>query len=145
MLVVLGADHAGFRLKEEIARYLVSKNIAWIDLGAHELDQKDDYPDFARNVAEFVAKKPALGILACWTGIGTCITANKVKGIRAANVSSADAAILARKHNDANILCLGSRYIKPLLAKKIVEAFLKQKFEAGRHLRRIRKISKLEK
>ncbi len=143
-LVVLGSDHAGFRLKAELRKYLENKKIPWLDLGARELDKKDDYPDYAKKVAEFVSRGGSLGILICATGSGMCMSANKVKGIRAAAAHTIQSAKLARQHNNANILCLGSKFVTPAMAKRIVNTFLKEKFQAGRHLRRINKIKKIE-
>jgi ribose 5-phosphate isomerase B len=143
-LVVIGSDHAGFWLKEEIRRHLEHKGIAWVDMGPGKLQPRDDYPDYARKVAELVAKKKVTGILVCSTGSGMAMAANKVKGVRAAAVESTEGARLARKHNDANILCLGSRWLKQTTAKKIVDIFLKEKFEGGRHERRLKKIRRLE-
>lgn len=142
-LIILGADHGGFCLKEEIAKYLASKNLAWIDLGAHSFNKADDYPDYALRVSKFVLKKKAVGILICWGGIGMSIAANKVKGIRAAAVHDLTTARYSRRDNNANIICLPGT-MEPALAKRLVDVFLKEKFDGGRHLRRLNKIRKLE-
>jgi RpiB/LacA/LacB family sugar-phosphate isomerase len=145
MIIALGSDHAGFWLKEEIRRHLDHKNIAWMDVGPIKLKTTDDYPDYAKKVAQYVAKKKdSLGILVCSTGFGMAMAANKIKGIRAASIESIEAARLARRHNDANILCLGSRFLKQSTAKNIVDVFLKERFEGGRHLRRLKKLKMLE-
>ena len=146
MIIALGSDHAGFWLKEEIRRHLDHKNIAWIDLGPSKLKTTDDYPDYAKRVAQFVAKKKdSMGILVCSTGFGMAMAANKVKGIRAANVESTEGARLARRHNNANIICLGSRFLKQSTSKNIVDVFLREKFDGGaRHVRRITKVRGIE-
>lgn len=146
MVVALGSDHAGFWLKEEIRRHLDQKDIAWIDLGPFKLKTMDDYPDYAKKVAQYVAsKKGSMGILVCSTGFGMALAANKVKGARAVSVESTEGARLARRHNDANILCLGSRFLKQSTSKKIVDVFLKEKFDGGaRHVRRISKVRNIE-
>lgn len=146
MIIALGSDHAGFWLKEEIRRHLDHKGIAWMDLGPIKLKTTDDYPDYAKRVALYVAKKKgSTGILVCSTGFGMAMAANKVKGVRAVSVESIEGARLARKHNDANILCLGSRFLKQSTAKNIVDVFLREKFDGGaRHVRRISKVRRLE-
>jgi ribose 5-phosphate isomerase B len=143
MLVVLGSDHGGFELKNKLVEYLESKKISWIDLGAHKYVKTDDYPDIALKVSRFVIKKKAIGILVCWAGVGMSIAANKVKGIRAAAINNTTSARYSRRDNDANIICLPGT-IKPELAKKLVDIFLKEKFDGGRHLRRVNKIKKIE-
>jgi RpiB/LacA/LacB family sugar-phosphate isomerase len=145
MIIALGSDHAGFWLKEEIRRHLDHRNIAWLDLGPTQLKTTDDYPDYAKRVAKYVAaKRGSMGILVCATGFGMSMAANKIKGIRAVNVESTEGARLARKHNDANILCLGSRFLKQSTAKNIVDAFLREKFEgSARHIRRIQKVRRM--
>lgn len=146
MIVALGSDHAGFWLKEEIRRHLENKEIAWIDLGPFKLKTTDDYPDYAKKVAQYVSKKKgSMGILVCSTGFGMAMAANKVKGVRAVNVESIEGARLARKHNDANVLCLGSRFLKQSTSKNLVDVFLREKFEgAVRHTRRMTKVRRLE-
>jgi ribose 5-phosphate isomerase B len=143
MLVVLGSDHGGFELKNKLVNYLESKEIPWIDLGAHKYLKTDDYPDIALKVSKFVIKKKAIGILICWAGLGMSIAANKVKGIRAAAVHDLATARYSRRDNNANIICLPGT-LKPDLAKKLVDIFLKEKFDGGRHLRRVNKIKKIE-
>jgi len=147
--IVLGSDHAGFELKEGIRSHLSAKNIEVIDVGAFSLESVH-YPDFAFAVASKVACKEAdFGVLVCGTGIRMSICANKVDGIRAALANSVEEAVLAREHNDANVLCLGSRS----LAKKcdpshyattMVDAFLSTPFSGGRHGLRVNKIIEYE-
>ena len=146
MKFYLGSDHAGYKTKEALQKYLVKKGIETIDLGAHD-EGRVDYPDFAEKVAKMVAKdKDSFGLLVCGTGIGMSIAANKVKGIRAANPFNTKTAALAREHNNANVICLSGRMYKDSDAKKILGAFLKAKpSKLVRHVKRIKKISKLEK
>ncbi|MBN2458653.1 ribose 5-phosphate isomerase B [Candidatus Woesearchaeota archaeon] len=141
--VILGADHAGFALKEKLKQVLKDNEIAFDDLSP-ALDEADDYPDIAFKAAKKVAREKNLGILICGTGIGMCITANKVKGIRAALAYDENTARLSRQHNDANILCLGGRTIDEKLAKRILKVWLNTRFLEGRHARRVEKISKYE-
>ena len=138
--VCIASDHAGFRLKEVIKNYLVQKNISIIDLGT-ENENSVDYPDFAKKVSIRVkSKKSDVGVLVCGSGTGMAISANKIKGIRAAVCYNLKSTRLSRLHNNANIISLGSRLISKKNAFKLVSIFLKTKFEGGRHLRRIKKI-----
>lgn len=141
--IYLGSDHAGFRLKKQIQTYVEDKGYRVVDLGVFE-EVPSDYPDIAREVGEKVAEnKDSFGILICGTGIGMCMTANKVKGIRAANAESTTYAEMARRHNNANILCLGGRHIPFEKAKEIIDVFFKTIFEAEeRHVRRVEKMEK---
>jgi ribose 5-phosphate isomerase B len=144
MKISLGADHAGFALKEELKRYLAEKGVAVDDRGTHSAESVD-YPDFAQQVGQQVSSKQAdCGILVCGSGIGMAIAANKVTGVRAANVTSAEAARLSREHNDANVLTLGARLIDAQTAREIVDAWLNTTFAAGRHQRRVDKIAAME-
>jgi ribose 5-phosphate isomerase B len=144
MKIALGADHAGFELKEKIKQHLVSSGIQVDDEGTNS-GESVDYPDFARRVGESVVQKRAdLGILVCGTGIGMSMSANKVAGIRAANVSSEFEAEMAREHNDANVLALGARVIDEPMAVKIVDKWLQTAFAGGRHQRRVDKIMQIE-
>ncbi|HDQ22606.1 MAG TPA: RpiB/LacA/LacB family sugar-phosphate isomerase [Candidatus Uhrbacteria bacterium] len=145
-MVYLGADHAGFALKEQIKKYLDKKNISYEDKGSLKLKKGDDYPDFGYKVAKAVAEnKNAKGILICGTSYGMCIVANKVKGARAVSVKNEDDAVEIRKHNDANIMCLSGWNISPAKANKIIDKFLNTKFEAVlRRKRRLNKIKKIE-
>jgi len=144
MKISLGADHAGFELKEKIKKLLLQQGIEVNDRGTHS-SEAVDYPDYARKVAEEVADHDAdLGILVCGSGIGMSIVANKVAGVRAANVSSEYEAQLSREHNDANVLTLGARLISDQNAFQIVQKWLETSFAGGRHQRRVEKISEIE-
>lgn len=144
MKIAIGADHAGYMLKEEIKKYLDSKNIEYIDYGTYSLDSID-YPDYALPVAKAVASGECTqGILVCYTGIGMSMCANKVKGIRGALVGSVENAILTREHNNANVLCLGAKDTMSDVAFKIVDAFINTKFTHGRHERRVNKVMCIE-
>jgi ribose 5-phosphate isomerase B len=144
MKISLGADHAGYELKNQIKEHLQHKGISVQDEGTNSPDSVD-YPDFARLVAHDVAQQRAdLGILVCGSGIGMAITANKVEGIRAANVSSEYEAQMSREHNNANVLALGARILNPDQARAIVDKWLATKFAGGRHERRVEKISQIE-
>lgn len=148
MKVILGSDHAGFRLKELLKPVLAEAGHEVEDLGAHS-EASVDYPDVAaavarRVVAERGAGRDTFGVLVCGTGIGVSIAANKVHGVRAARCDEPYSARMTRAHNDANVLCLGERVIGPGLAAETVLAFLAAPFEGGRHERRVRKIEALE-
>ena len=138
--VALGADHAGFELKNAVKDLLEKTGVVCSDFGTHST-ASCDYPDFARQVAEaVVAGKFEFGILCCKTGIGMSITANRIVGIRAAVVTNAEVARLTRLHNNANVLCLGACDVTPEKARGIIETFLRTEFEGGRHERRVKKI-----
>lgn len=140
-LIAIGSDHAGFEYKEELIRFLQQKGLQVKDMGVYE-NKSADYPDFAHPVAHAVEKREvANGILVCGSGNGVAITANKHQGIRAALCWQTDIARLARQHNNANIICLPSRFVDVALAKEMVEAFLSTSFEGGRHQQRVDKIS----
>ncbi len=144
-MIYLGSDHGGFDLKEAIKKNLGKKNIEYTDSGPHEIDNDDDYPDFAIKVAEEVAKsEDNKGILICGTGIGMCMTANKVRAIRASLCYDKNTAILSREHNNSNVLCLGGRTIKKGKALKIVDVWLNTPFSnVDRHKRRVDKMDNL--
>ncbi len=145
MKVALGSDHAGFHLKESIAGNLDANDISFLDCGVPS-EESVDYPDIAVSVVNAVLSGECeCGILICGTGIGMSIAANKHKGIRAALCGEPYSAKCARKHNDANILAMGSRVIGPGLAYEIVESFLAESFDGGRHKRRLEKINFIEK
>jgi ribose 5-phosphate isomerase B len=145
MKVVVGSDHAGFELKEQIKAVLVEKGYAVIDVGT-ESPASVDYPDFGINAATLVGRGEAdRGVLVCGTGIGMSVIANKVKGVRAALISDLYTAIQSRKHLDANILVLGGRVIGKDLAAEITRVWLDTPFEGGRHQKRIEKIEQYEK
>ncbi len=141
MKIAIGGDHAGFAYKQAIVALLESKNIEVEDFGPFSEDSVD-YPDFVHPVAQKVeAKEADLGILICGSGNGVAMTANKYQSIRAALCWETELAALARQHNNANILCLPARFVSLDLAKEMVETFLKEDFEGGRHERRVNKIS----
>lgn len=143
MKVAIGSDHAGYELKEYIINNLNKENFEITDFGTNSLDSVD-YPDFAFQVATSVSKgENTLGIIICGSGVGVSITANKVKGIRAANVFNQEMAKLAREHNDANILTLGSRFISKEVALEMANIFLSEPFAGGRHATRVDKINSL--
>ncbi|MEK7269823.1 MAG: ribose 5-phosphate isomerase B [Planctomycetota bacterium] len=141
--ILLGADHAGFPLKERIRRLLQRRGIRTIDLGAFSPDPVD-YPDIAGALARSVARGRGTGILCCGSGVGMSIAANKVAGVRAVLAADALTATLSRAHNDANVLCLGSRLLPAARLPGILRAWMGTTFEGGRHRRRVRKISALE-
>jgi ribose 5-phosphate isomerase B len=144
MKIALGADHAGFELKEKIKQYLLEKGIAVDDRGTHS-PQSVDYPDYAFRVAEEVAAgKADSGILVCGSGIGMSIAANKVHGVRAAHVTSEMEAQLSREHNDANVLAVGGRVLDEGTARRIVDRWLNTDFAGGRHQQRVEKITAIE-
>jgi ribose 5-phosphate isomerase B len=142
--IALGADHAGYRAKEAIKRHLEKAGYEVEDLGTSS-EQSVDYPDYAKAVAEKVARgEAALGIGVCGTGIGMAIVANKVPGVRAAVAHDELTARLAREHNDANLLTLGGRVVSEAQAARIVDVFLGARFAGGRHARRVNKIAQVE-
>ena len=144
MRIAIGSDHAGYRLKEIIKSRLADSGAEVDDLGTTS-EASVDYPDYAAAVADRVASGASdRGILVCGTGIGMAISANKVRGIRAASVESLEAERLSRAHNDANVLTLGARITPTDLALGIVQTFLATPFEGGRHQRRVDKITALE-
>ena len=173
MKIYLGADHAGFKLKEQVKKYLTNSGYEILDLGAKKFIKNDDYPDYARKVAEHVRsarssttelpacakatarqakmaklrnQKDVFGILFCGSGQGVSIAANKIKGIRAVAVSNSRDAKMTRQHNDANVLCLSGWELSFDKAKKIIATFLNTPFsKEKRHLRRLKKIQQLEK
>ncbi len=143
-MIALGADHGGFLIKEAIRNYLEEKGIEYKDFGTYD-ENSVDYPEKAKNVATFIKDGNAkLGILCCGTGIGISIAANKVKGIRAAVVTDEFCAEMTRRHNDANILCLGGRVIDEEKAVKLCDIFLNTEFEGDRHIKRLSMIEEIE-
>ena len=144
MKLVIASDHAGLQLKTELVEALKGQGVEVQDLGTHSGDSVD-YPDFASNLAKRVAAGDfPLGVLICGTGIGMSIVANKHRGVRAAVCSTEFEARMARAHNDANVLCMGQRVVGGGVARAILEAFLAQPFEGGRHERRVQKIRDAE-
>jgi ribose 5-phosphate isomerase B len=145
MSIYIGSDHAGFGLKNVLLEHLKTQGQEILDLGTFDAEVKVDYPDIAREVAEKVkANKGSAGILVCGTGIGVAIAANKVKGIRAANVHDVTEAKFSRLHNDANVVTVGARTLGEETAKEVVDTFLSTSFEAGRHVARVEKITAIE-
>ena len=144
MKIAIACDHGGYDLKEDLKAWLTEKGHEMVDFGCQGRESCD-YADFvepaARAVADGTCEK---GIVICTTGIGASITANKVKGVRCALCSEPWSAEMTRRHNDANVLGLGAGVVGPLMARQIVEAFLKFEFEGGRHQRRIDKIAAVE-
>jgi len=142
--LIIGADHAGFRLKETVKTFLETKGWSVRDIGTNS-EEAVDYPDFGAEVARFVASGAfSRGILVCGSGVGMAIVANKFPGIRAAVCLDAETARLSRLHNDTNILILAGRRTEPETARQIVAVWLETPFEGGRHQGRLDKISALE-
>lgn len=144
MKIVIGSDHGGFTLKEKLKKWLEKEGHSTEDLGCYS-KKSVDYPEYGAKVARAVAGKNKIGIAICGTGIGICMAANKIKKIRAALIYNEFTGRMAKEHNNANIICLGGRTTSFPQAKKAVKAFLKAKFQGGRHARRVRKIMALEK
>lgn len=144
-MIVLGADHGGYELKEEIKKYLEEKGIAYEDKGTFSKESVD-YPNIAKEVASEVSKKKAdVGILICRSGIGMAMCANKFKNVRCAPCYEEQTAKFARMHNNANMLALGADYVSINDAICIVRQFLGTDFEGGRHVARVALISEIEK
>jgi len=145
MRVVIGSDHAGFEQKERLKEHLAGKGYDLIDVGTANAEDSVDYPDFAVQAGRTVARGEAdLGVLVCGTGIGMSIAANKVRGVRAANVTIPEFAVLAREHNNANIVTVSARFIPVQVNEEIVDAFLATEFAGGRHGMRVGKITQAE-
>lgn len=145
MTLAIGSDHAGFELKQQIIDYLAQNNVGYVDYGAYS-SERVDYPDYGALIGKKVgAGEHKKGILICGTGIGMSITANKMKGARAALCTSDYMVEMARKHNDANILALGGRTTTIDLAVRMIRIFLATEFEGGRHASRVNKIHSLSK
>ena len=143
MKIAIGSDHAGYEVKQNLIEVLHKESFDVIDFGTNSL-KAVDYPFYAKKVGECIAQKKAdLGILICGTGVGICIAANKVKGVRAALLYSEETALLAKKHNDANVICFGSRTFSIKEIKKMLNIFLSTQFEQ-RHTNRIALITDIE-
>jgi ribose 5-phosphate isomerase B len=143
MKIIVGCDHGGVELKDKIVPLLNSLNHHVEDIGTHGLESVD-YPYYAAKVAGAVAEgKAERGILVCGSGIGMCMTANRIPGIRAVQASNPYEAKMSRCHNDSNVLCLGGRFLGQDLAFEIVKTWLAENFEGGRHQRRIDLIDSL--
>lgn len=152
MKIYLGADHAGFELKENLKKKLQGEKYIIRDMGALKYKKLDDYPDYAKKVALKLAprlrsgsskKTQAIGILICGSGVGICMAANRYKHIRAANCPTIYAAYRTRMHNDANVLCLSGRNLSQKKAWLIFKKFVNTPFKGGRHARRVKKMSKM--
>ncbi len=144
IVVALGADHAGFPLKEDLKTWLIARGYDVVDLGTQSAESVD-YPDFAIGVGSAItAGKADRGVLVCGTGIGMAMAANKVPGVRAAACTDAFSARMSREHNDANILALGARITARDAAIEILEIWLGAEFAGGRHARRVEKILALD-
>ncbi len=144
-MLAIGSDHGGFELKKHVMEHLKQQGIEFCDMGTYS-EESCDYPIIAEKVAKAVsAGEYEKGILICGTGIGISIAANKVKGIRAALCGDVYSAKMTRRHNDANILCMGGRVIGRELAFMICDTFLSEPFEGGRHEKRIAEIAAMEK
>lgn len=144
-MIYLGADHGGFSFKEKIRNLLDELEIKYEDLGNTKFEPRDDFIDYALEVAKKVKKTNGKGILTCTNGLGMCIAANKMRGIRAVNIPTKKIAIQSREHLDANILCLGSHVVSWKDARKIIKAWLDTDFfRKERYIRRIDKLRKIE-
>lgn len=140
MKISMASDHGGLQLKNAVKKYLTDLGHEVTDFGTYT-EESCDYPDFGKQAAAAVANGQCeRGIVVCTTGIGMSMVANKVKGVRCALCTSVDMAVMTRKHNDANMLALGQKYVTAKLAKVIVDAFLSTEFEGGRHAVRVSKI-----
>ena len=143
-MIAIGSDHGGYALKEHIKAYLTSKGITCLDVGCNS-PESCDYPIFGKAVGEAVASgKCEKGIVICTTGIGISISANKVKGVRAALCADSFTAEMTRRHNDSNVLALGAGVVGVNLADRIVDVFLSTEFEGGRHERRVNLMMEIE-
>ncbi|PSR24568.1 ribose 5-phosphate isomerase B [Sulfobacillus thermosulfidooxidans DSM 9293] len=144
MRIAVGADHAGWPLKETLVNYLIDKGWDVEDFGTFG-PESVDYPDYANKVALAVANGDAeRGLLICGSGQGMCIVANKTQGVRASLAHDVVSARLARQHNDANVLTMGARFVAPELAEEILSVWLDTPYEGGRHARRLEKIEQIE-
>lgn len=138
--IAVGSDHAGFELKEDVISYLEGKGLPFKDFGTHSAESTD-YPDYAHPVADAVEKgEAAFGILICGSANGVAITANKHQGVRAAICWGEELAMLARQHNNANIICIPARFVREGDADRMVQLFIETPFEGGRHEKRVNKI-----
>lgn len=142
MKIVIGSDHAAFLMKEFVKELLHSKSIEVVDVGTHS-SERCDYPDYASALVKIVLEQNISGILLCGSGIGVSIVANRYQGIRAALCRSPEDAKMARQHNDANVLCLGARANEQEEIKSIIESWLANEFEGGRHSDRLNKFQNL--
>src|SRR5215210_6896270 len=142
--IAIGSDHAGFEAKEKAKKALEAFGVEIVDKGTHSLESVD-YPDFGAAVGRAVASgEVERGVLICGSGIGISIAANKVPGVRAALCWNEETARLARQHNDANVLCIGARFIPPEEAARMIRVFVETEFDGGRHAERVEKLTKLD-
>ena len=146
MVIIIGADHAGFELKEKLRQKLENQGYQVQDVGAYEYRKEDDYPDFAAAVGRAVAGEPgSRGILVCGSGVGASIAANKINGVRACLCHDIYSAVQGVEHDDMNVICLGGLIVGEALAIKLVDGFLGAEFfGSGRYLRRLEKVIALE-
>lgn len=146
MKVALGSDHAGFAMKDLLARWLLTEGHEVVEVGPARFDPNDDYPDAAEAVARAVASGQAeRGLLICGSGVGACVAANKIRGVRAGLCHDTYSARQGVEHDDVNVLCLGARVIGEATATELVRAFLAARFSGEeRHVRRLRKVLALE-
>ena len=146
MRIAVGADHAGFPLKQPVVEHLESLGHVVVDVGAHEMDPADDYPDFAAAVADNVARKAVdRGVIVCGSGVGASVAANKIRGVRASVCHDSYSAHQGVEHDDMNVLCIGGRIVGDELAREILSAFAGAVFSGEeRHMRRLNKILALE-
>lgn len=143
-MIAIGCDHGGLNIKNAVAEYLKNKNIEFVDFGTYTTDSVD-YPEYAYKVAKAVSTGECeRGIICCGTGIGVCMVANKVKGVRAATVTNEFCAEMTRRHNNANVLCMGGRVVDESVAVKLADIFLNTGFDGDRHTRRVEKIMEIE-
>ena len=145
MRVAIASDHAGFEQKQQLVDYLASElKVDTIDCGP-DIDDRVDYPDYAKKVADMVVSGTAdRGVLVCGTGIGMALAADKVAGIRASSITTPEFADLFRRHNDGNVVCLSGRFVDLQVNKDIIKVFLTAEFEGGRHAERVAKVMKLD-
>ena len=146
MRIAVGADHAGYALKVEVVEMLQAQGHDVVDVGPHEMDPLDDYPDFAKLLAERVAAQESeRGIMVCGSGVGASVAANKVRGVRAAMCHDTYSAHQGVEHDDMNVLCLGARIVGGALASELVNAFVAARFSGEeRHQRRLNKVLEME-
>jgi ribose 5-phosphate isomerase B len=143
-VIAIGSDHRGYNYKEQIKNHLLSNNYIVKDFGTDSTESVD-YPDYAKKVADSVISGDSeMGVLICGTGIGVSIAANKIKGIRAANVTSEKMVEMSREHNNANVICFGGDIMDIGTVIKCLEIFLQREFGGGRHIQRVAKIKALE-
>lgn len=139
-IIAVASDHAGFAYKALITEHLEAAGHEVLDVGTH-VNERVDYPDYGHAIGRaVVAGEATFGIAVCGSGIGICIAANKVAGVRAATVHDMTSARLSRQHNDANVMCVGERFLGPQVVLDCVDAFLRAEFEGGRHVGRVAKI-----